>query len=237
MPLLYGEGFTKAFERLQIQIMDEFGDDQSLLAWENDGKNERGRQDRHKLLAPHPDRFASCDKIKLGSMMNRAHPIRKTIFEKTPRGFEFHYELPRGLRPNASLFQLTAHLFFVLCPLSCAQITHEGGSAMAVDGPDQMHLLLGVQRPTAKYVYQWDFLPAKRLGVVSIPRHDQYRAVEQALGWEYPSLLLNSDNFATLEPRQPVRKHRTMLDYLKRFSTRYARPARMRLTLGPDIDL
>lgn len=58
MPMLYGEGFLKAYLRLQEEIMKQ-SDDQSLFAW-TDNLN---TSDRHGLLADHPSAFRSSSKV------------------------------------------------------------------------------------------------------------------------------------------------------------------------------
>lgn len=55
MPLLYGEG-EEAFRRLQVHIL-ESSTDESLFAWNIEGKDQR------RLLAPSPDHFRECGRI------------------------------------------------------------------------------------------------------------------------------------------------------------------------------
>jgi len=55
MPLLYGEG-TKAFERLQLEILQKYADE-SIFAWRPDPDMAHKAQ---LLLAPDPDSFLDC---------------------------------------------------------------------------------------------------------------------------------------------------------------------------------
>ncbi|PMD13092.1 HET-domain-containing protein, partial [Hyaloscypha hepaticicola] len=55
MPLLYGEGQTRAFGRLQEEIMKRT-EDHSILAWS--GKGADFRNDMVGFLAPHPSAFS-----------------------------------------------------------------------------------------------------------------------------------------------------------------------------------
>ncbi|KAI9685528.1 MAG: hypothetical protein M1822_004386 [Bathelium mastoideum] len=59
MPMLYGEGGTKAFLRLQEEIMKR-SDDHSLFAWTDNGLPSAAY---HGLLAEHPDRFKDSHSI------------------------------------------------------------------------------------------------------------------------------------------------------------------------------
>ncbi|RHZ67386.1 uncharacterized protein CDV56_109645 [Aspergillus thermomutatus] len=56
MPMLYGEGKTKAFLRLQEEIMKQ-SDDQSIFAWVDPAASDTSL---HGLLATSPANFASC---------------------------------------------------------------------------------------------------------------------------------------------------------------------------------
>ncbi|KAI9657952.1 MAG: hypothetical protein M1821_002609 [Bathelium mastoideum] len=59
MPMLYGEGGTQAFLRLQEEIMKR-SDDHSLFAWTDNGLSSAAY---HGLLAEHPDRFKDSHSI------------------------------------------------------------------------------------------------------------------------------------------------------------------------------
>lgn len=59
MPMLYGEGSTKAFLRLQEEIM-KHSDDQSIFAWVN---NDASPTSLHGLMATSPANFAGCSDI------------------------------------------------------------------------------------------------------------------------------------------------------------------------------
>lgn len=74
MPLLYGEGGNKAFERLQIQILEQI-DDESILAWNLDESDLPG--------------YATADIRYQGKdMMEKIAPCVITgIFARSPRYF------------------------------------------------------------------------------------------------------------------------------------------------------
>jgi hypothetical protein len=57
LPMLYGEGPTKAFLRLQEEIM-RTSEDRSLFAWVKDEGSSFGTNDYHGLLADSPRDFA-----------------------------------------------------------------------------------------------------------------------------------------------------------------------------------
>ncbi|KAJ5527896.1 hypothetical protein N7513_012055 [Penicillium frequentans] len=59
MPMLYGEGSTKAFLRLQEEIM-KHSDDQSIFAWV---KTDASPSSLHGLMATSPANFAGCSDI------------------------------------------------------------------------------------------------------------------------------------------------------------------------------
>ncbi|EME77245.1 uncharacterized protein MYCFIDRAFT_205444 [Pseudocercospora fijiensis CIRAD86] len=108
MPLLYGEGGTRAFLRLQLQII-EHSDDESILAWpEESCRNED--YPNPGLLAQHPRAFEYCASIK--PLHTRRHPPHTF----TSRGLELHYDLSLGLRdPRAGARQACSHFTQVSC--------------------------------------------------------------------------------------------------------------------------
>lgn len=90
MPLLYGEGAKKAFQRLQIEIMRN-NDDESLFAWTSS-------QEHSGMLAASPSFFTHSGNISRGwkstrrpySMTNKGleFPVpKKNIIEKSTTGF------------------------------------------------------------------------------------------------------------------------------------------------------
>lgn len=64
MPLLYGEGLCKAFDRLQDEIL-KHSDDQSLFAWSRHANPERAGADRDGLLAQSPLDFRLSGDVAL----------------------------------------------------------------------------------------------------------------------------------------------------------------------------
>ena len=63
MPLIYGEG-SKAFKRLQIEILNST-DDESIFAWDPAGNDDLWRSSSGiPMLAPHPICFTDCGSIK-----------------------------------------------------------------------------------------------------------------------------------------------------------------------------
>ncbi len=75
MPLLYGEGTTKAFRRLQEEIVQTTETDQSFLLWEDDSE-----QPEHTIFASHPARFLRGDDYfpVVPSSTFREHPLMMT---------------------------------------------------------------------------------------------------------------------------------------------------------------
>lgn len=101
MPLLYGEG-TKAFERLQLEILQKHADE-SLFAWRPDPAMAGRAQ---FLLAQSPSSFADCgdmaplhhgrrDNLLSASFFRLKHPLRRTAW-----GIECEAEV-RDLQPSA----------------------------------------------------------------------------------------------------------------------------------------
>ena len=82
MPLLYGEGATRAFYRLQVAIMMK-DNDESLFAWTTNSCTVSG------MLAPSPEWFADCGDIIRGPVTNRPP------YSMTHKGVQI--EIPRSL--------------------------------------------------------------------------------------------------------------------------------------------
>ncbi|KAF7185690.1 Vegetative incompatibility protein HET-E-1 [Pseudocercospora fuligena] len=80
MPLLYGEGATRAFIRLQLQITKQ-SDDESIFAWPEDPEN---TEEYPGVLAQHPRAFAGCGLVM--PLQSRRHPAHAF----TSRGMELY---------------------------------------------------------------------------------------------------------------------------------------------------
>jgi hypothetical protein len=79
MPLLYGEGGSKAFLRLQHEILKS-SDDESIFVWkQNLAIFYLG------ILAPSPSAFAGCGDIIVAFVENRRLP-----YTMANKGLEFH---------------------------------------------------------------------------------------------------------------------------------------------------
>lgn len=65
MPLLYGEGYTKAFYRLQEEILRR-SNDYSVLAWSGGNRTLK----EIGIFAPHPIYFSACGNIQLDAPPN-----------------------------------------------------------------------------------------------------------------------------------------------------------------------
>ena len=88
MPLLYGEGGTKAFMRLQLEIIKQ-SDDESIFAWTLPNDT------RYGLLAPWPTCFADSGDIRLSIFST----IKRTIpYQMTNQGLLF--EVPVAAKPD-----------------------------------------------------------------------------------------------------------------------------------------
>lgn len=90
MPLLYGEGAKKAFQRLQIEIMRN-NDDESLFAWTSS-------QEHSGMLAASPSFFTHSGNISRGWNFTRPP------YSMTNKGLEFpvpkiHIPVPTGSIP------------------------------------------------------------------------------------------------------------------------------------------
>ncbi|CAF9903978.1 MAG: hypothetical protein HETSPECPRED_003285 [Heterodermia speciosa] len=78
MPLLYGEG-EKAFFRLQYELLQSGGEDESILAWED-----RAYQpSTFGLLAPSPAAFASSGNIETIDVHSSRHPLVSNLTKKS----------------------------------------------------------------------------------------------------------------------------------------------------------
>lgn len=85
MPLLYGEGGLRAFRRLQLEIIAS-NPDVSILAFRQDAfRNTTG------ILASDVSQFLGC-------MGPSKYQQRGNILTRSPRGLEFHVQVPRGIR-------------------------------------------------------------------------------------------------------------------------------------------
>ena len=78
MPLLYGEGAIKSFQRLQIEIMRNSTDD-SIFAWTSD-------MAASGMLAPNPRYFANSDDVVC---YNGKEKVFKPPWSMSSRGLEF----------------------------------------------------------------------------------------------------------------------------------------------------
>ncbi|GIZ37315.1 hypothetical protein CKM354_000076500 [Cercospora kikuchii] len=113
MPLLYGEGGEKAFERLQLELLSQ-GTDQSLFMWQREGYTDRCEWHiGFSLLAPSPAHFYCCtDATSEPAYID--HLLARSVFKRTQRGLETEVTLPRGLLPPLG------SSFWLLYPLCCS---------------------------------------------------------------------------------------------------------------------
>jgi len=93
MPLLYGEGKTKAFVRLQLQIIRK-SDDESIFAWSLSRPEIEalGIGDWEGLLAPSPTAFVSSGLVTTIAEVTTAEmiPATRLPYVMTHQGLEFH---------------------------------------------------------------------------------------------------------------------------------------------------
>ena len=87
MPLLYGEGLSGAFQRLQLEIIAS-KTDQTISAFDSQS-TDRG------MFAHSPAQFLSCGNI------HEYFGPGSTTFARTQRGLEFDLSIPRGIRPRS----------------------------------------------------------------------------------------------------------------------------------------
>ena len=117
MPLLYGEGGFKAFQRLQHEII-KVSEDESLFAWYDDTIGSRSG-----AFAPSPLAFSGCQDIEpvMGC------PIQRSPYSITSRGLSIdasYQPVPPSRLPNDSLRRAGAGAKvteFLLLPLKCAR--------------------------------------------------------------------------------------------------------------------
>ncbi|KAE9978068.1 hypothetical protein EG328_001688 [Venturia inaequalis] len=86
IPLLYGEGFSKAFSRLQVEILKN-STDQSLLAWTR-ADRQPALGHTYSWLATHPRDFMSAKNV-------REVPGGETTLEVTNRGLKLRLGILR----------------------------------------------------------------------------------------------------------------------------------------------
>jgi hypothetical protein len=96
MPLLYGEGSVKAFERLQIEILEAYHDE-TLLAWQDDNIAPSARvratirygvpgaevflkATLTGLFATSPQQFRRCTRIRVSTNWAPKSPLKRTNF-------------------------------------------------------------------------------------------------------------------------------------------------------------
>ncbi|KAK5991278.1 Vegetative incompatibility protein HET-E-1 [Cladobotryum mycophilum] len=106
MPLLYGEGDTKAFLRLQEEIMKQ-SDDQSLFAWYDDAipSDNPSALFFSGLLAVSPRKFALSGSINSYSDWEDRPP-----YQLTNRGLQISLPMtPVETAPNGGVFLATLH--------------------------------------------------------------------------------------------------------------------------------
>ena len=121
MPLLYGEGATKAFERLQHEIIRS-GDDESIFAWlmplHHNGPSYGG------MLAPSPKYFSRSGNVVCIGLPGLYGP-RVTLSSSgisLDLGFKRiseHYDREREFVGAGHVYSRTSHAIFT-APLACA---------------------------------------------------------------------------------------------------------------------
>lgn len=88
LPLLYGEGGGRAFQRLQLEIISKSSDD-SIFAF--DTNSPHGAY----FLANSPAKFANCGDLRASDSWKRN---TGRLYTRTQRGIEFDTRIPRGIR-------------------------------------------------------------------------------------------------------------------------------------------
>ncbi|KAK4161113.1 HET-domain-containing protein [Cladorrhinum sp. PSN259] len=91
MPILYGEGLTKAFTRLQSEIMRE-NSDQSILAWH------RTDSGSYRLLAETPDDFLNSSMVE-SQRLKSPGSTPWSAFHMTNLGLSIHLPVTSNLQP------------------------------------------------------------------------------------------------------------------------------------------
>ncbi|KAE9970523.1 hypothetical protein BLS_004876 [Venturia inaequalis] len=169
IPLLYGEGFSKAFSRLQVEILKN-STDQSLLAWTRaDGQPAFGHT--YSWLATHPRDFMSAKNV-------REVPGGETTLEVTNR----------GLKLRLGILSISSFDSRVWGILAC----HEEGdffSLIAIPLTPEFSLHVGYDQP--KEANPFLRLPHE------LPKKFSFSATKQAL-WDTVYLLTKPSSTITL---------------------------------------
>lgn len=129
MPLLYGEGATKAFERLQHEIIRS-GDDESIFAWLMPMRYNKYTGSRYGgMLAPSPEYFSRSGNVVCIELPN-FHRSRVTIGSfGISMGLSFTIIRSHGDRKHefetAGLAYTRTDLDIYIAPLACANKERE----------------------------------------------------------------------------------------------------------------
>ena len=96
MPLLYGEGFSKAFLRLQLEILASYNDD-SIFAWDPTGHTWPSTYHPWSgMLAPSPENFVNCGRVTpITSLGIPSQELKMATHTITYRGIELSMPLLR----------------------------------------------------------------------------------------------------------------------------------------------
>ncbi|PIA97863.1 Vegetative incompatibility protein HET-E-1 [Cercospora beticola] len=173
MPLLYGEGGEKAFERLQLEILSR-GTDQSLFMWKPDASQYYRQENffRHNgfsLLASGPAAFEGCTEAVLENAQNTrgTHVLAQSVFTRTQRGLETKIVLPQGFSPRPG------PTFWLLYPLRCKLSATSLSSYLAI--------YVGVRHEASKVNYADGALHARGAVLLQCDAREERKTIQYVL--------------------------------------------------------
>ncbi|KAM3421542.1 hypothetical protein BST61_g1931 [Cercospora zeina] len=176
MPLLYGEGGEKAFERLQLEMLSR-STDQSLFMWKSDAsqyyqqENFNLRWNGFSLLASGPAPFAKCKEAAMEDEYNThlaGHVLPQAVFTRTQRGLETKILLPDGLAPRLG------DNFWLLYPLRCKLDANSASCYLAI--------YVGVRHNAHKIYYADGALRARGAVVLQFSPREERRILQDVFG-------------------------------------------------------
>ncbi|PPJ59912.1 hypothetical protein CBER1_08318 [Cercospora berteroae] len=174
MPLLYGEGGERAFERLQLEILSR-GTDQSLFMWKPDA-SQYYRQENFffqlngfSLLASSPTAFVGCTEAVSENAQNTrdSHVLAQSVFTRTPRGLETKIVLPQGFSPRPG------PTFWLLYPLRCKVSATSLSSYLAI--------YVGVRHEASKVDYADGALRARGAVMLQCDIREERKIIQHVL--------------------------------------------------------
>jgi hypothetical protein len=152
MPMLYGEGGTKAFIRLQEEIMKE-SDDQTLFAWCATAESEKDRPYRG-ILAASPEEFTGFKRITPFPIINAG--VQQIPLAVTNRGIRIHsqvHEVDDG--SEGALLALNCKQDDDFTQVVAIRIRSQGGDQYFRMNPSRLFLCPSFGNESSIYMLKW----------------------------------------------------------------------------------